>query len=195
MVNKKTLVYSVDENYIKELDIITSKIAYLNVTLVTDFSSAKEVLTDCDYELIIIDLSKRSIKTELQLGEIAKSSSGTIAIIYLLNQQAFDELDNVKQIKPNTCLVKPINYFQLLVNLEMININVEKDVILEGSLIKKNLTIREKNIYEYVIKGISTNDIACILDISPKTVSLHRSNILRKARVKNTIELMNVVNS
>ena len=46
------------------------------------------------------------------------------------------------------------------------------------------LTIREKEVFELLIRNNSTNDIARILNISEKTVRNHISNVIQKLDVK-----------
>ncbi len=56
-----------------------------------------------------------------------------------------------------------------------------------------SLTPRENQVLKMVIAGKSTKEIAQILGISPKTVSVHRSNIMVKFDVRNSFELMRYV--
>ncbi len=57
-----------------------------------------------------------------------------------------------------------------------------------------SLTDREREVLRLVIIGKSNKEIAHALHISPKTVSVHRSNIMAKLDVNNSIELVNYVN-
>jgi len=54
---------------------------------------------------------------------------------------------------------------------------------------QKNLTPREQEIFDLLIKGISPKDIVFKLGISLSTVDYHRNNIYRKMGVKNIHEL------
>lgn len=60
--------------------------------------------------------------------------------------------------------------------------------------ITPSLTDREREVLRLVIIGKSNKEIAHALHISPKTVSVHRSNIMAKLDVNNSIELVNYVN-
>jgi len=53
-----------------------------------------------------------------------------------------------------------------------------------------HLTPREREISSYVVNGLSCKEIAQRLNISHRTVELHRSRILRKLNVKNTAEMV-----
>ncbi len=50
----------------------------------------------------------------------------------------------------------------------------------------KNLTNRESEIYELVKSGYDTMEIAAMLNISHRTVGVHRSNIIRKLNMRGT---------
>jgi RNA polymerase sigma factor (sigma-70 family) len=53
-----------------------------------------------------------------------------------------------------------------------------------------HLTEREQQILKLVVSGVSTKEIAQSLGISPKTVSVHRSNLMMKLGVQNSFELI-----
>ena len=55
------------------------------------------------------------------------------------------------------------------------------------------LTSREKQIVELLATGKSNKEIAHHLSISPKTVSVHRSNIMTKLGVHNSFELIRYI--
>jgi len=52
------------------------------------------------------------------------------------------------------------------------------------------LTPREQEVTVQLVEGLSTNQVADKLFISPKTVENHRSNIMRKLGLHSTIELV-----
>ncbi len=52
------------------------------------------------------------------------------------------------------------------------------------------LTEREKQVYEQVLLGFQTKEIAHRLGLSARTVEVHRSNVLRKMGARNTIDLV-----
>ena len=51
-------------------------------------------------------------------------------------------------------------------------------------MLKKILTVREKEVFELLILGKTTKEIAKILKISEKTVRNHISNVMQKLGVK-----------
>ena len=58
-----------------------------------------------------------------------------------------------------------------------------------------SLSQREIEIISYIRKGHSSKEIAEALEISVKTVEVHRYNILKKLNLKNAAALVNFVNN
>ena len=58
-----------------------------------------------------------------------------------------------------------------------------------------SLTEREMQIIHFIKSGNSSKEIAMELDISLKTVEVHRHNILKKLKLKNAASLVNFINS
>lgn len=58
-----------------------------------------------------------------------------------------------------------------------------------------NLSRREIDIIKLIKEGLSSKEIALKLDISLKTVEVHRYNILKKLKLKNTAALVNFINA
>lgn len=58
-----------------------------------------------------------------------------------------------------------------------------------------NLSDREMQIVRALKEGLSSKEIASELSISLKTVEVHRHNILKKLKLKNTVSLINFINS
>lgn len=55
------------------------------------------------------------------------------------------------------------------------------------------LTERERDVLKLVVEGKSNKEIAHLLSISPKTVSVHRSNIMSKLGLHNSVEMLRYV--
>jgi DNA-binding NarL/FixJ family response regulator len=75
--------------------------------------------------------------------------------------------------------------------------NIVSDQLLnenESSPNINTLTNREMQIITLVKEGLSSKEIAKNLDISLKTVEVHRHNILKKLKLKNSTSLGNFIN-
>jgi DNA-binding NarL/FixJ family response regulator len=64
-----------------------------------------------------------------------------------------------------------------------------------GGETEPHLTDRERQVLQLIVEGKSNKEIALVLSISPKTVSVHRTNIMSKLDVQNTVELIRVATS
>jgi len=52
------------------------------------------------------------------------------------------------------------------------------------------LTPAEKRVARYLVNGFTSKEIALALDCSPRTVEVHRANMIRKMMVRNSFELV-----
>ncbi|MDO6738030.1 response regulator transcription factor [Wenyingzhuangia sp. 2_MG-2023] len=102
---------------------------------------------------------------------------------YLLKNTDEDEVLNaIKQVHNGA------KYYNQELSKKMI------DSMAEVNSIKK-LTKKESEILELLAQGLTTKEIATKFYISTRTVETHRSNMLKKLEVKNTVELINKASS
>jgi len=76
--------------------------------------------------------------------------------------------------------------------------NILSEQMLNGDQVNpdiNNLSDREMQIVRALKEGLSSKEIASELNISLKTVEVHRHNILKKLKLKNTVSLINFINS
>ncbi len=79
---------------------------------------------------------------------------------------------------------------------EVKNILAQQELEDEGGTPDMNvLSRREIDIVQLIKEGLSSKEIALRLDISLKTVEVHRYNILKKLSLKNTAALVNFINA
>jgi len=57
------------------------------------------------------------------------------------------------------------------------------------------ISAREREIVMGVLSGLGNNEIAARLFISPRTVEKHLSNIYQKTRIRNRLQLFNLLRS
>jgi DNA-binding NarL/FixJ family response regulator len=55
------------------------------------------------------------------------------------------------------------------------------------------LSDREKQVLQLVVQGLSSKAIGEMLDLSPRTIDHHRASLLKKYKMKNTVDLVNHV--
>lgn len=56
----------------------------------------------------------------------------------------------------------------------------------------QSLTPREHEVFQEIVGGSTNKEIARILDLSPRTVEVHRHNIMRKMEAKSLAELVHM---
>lgn len=56
-----------------------------------------------------------------------------------------------------------------------------------------SLTQRERDVLEQMVEGHQNKMIGYILDISPRTVEIHRHRVLKKLYVRNIPQLMRLI--
>jgi DNA-binding NarL/FixJ family response regulator len=79
---------------------------------------------------------------------------------------------------------------------EVKNILAQKELEEEsGKPDLNSLSRRELDIVKLIKEGMSSREIAMQLDISLKTVEVHRYNILKKLNLRNTAALVNFINA
>lgn len=79
---------------------------------------------------------------------------------------------------------------------EVKNILAQQELVEEGAVPDMNvLSRRELDIVQLIKEGLSSKEIALRLDISLKTVEVHRYNVLKKLELKNTAALVNFINN
>ncbi len=79
---------------------------------------------------------------------------------------------------------------------EVKNILAQRELVEEGGQPDMNvLSRRELDVVQLIKEGLSSKEIAVRLDISLKTVEVHRYNVLKKLNLKNTAALVNFTNA
>lgn len=54
----------------------------------------------------------------------------------------------------------------------------------------ETLTPREREVFQLVVQGLSNNEISAKLSLSPRTVEIHRGNMMRKLDLHNQVDLI-----
>jgi DNA-binding NarL/FixJ family response regulator len=54
----------------------------------------------------------------------------------------------------------------------------------------QSFTAREWQVFDLLVSGLSSKQIAYELEISSRTVEIHRANLMRKMGVRNTVSLI-----
>jgi len=65
-----------------------------------------------------------------------------------------------------------------------------KNVLSAKTIDPQSLTTRQKEILRLVAQGYTNREIGAQLDISVRTVEVHRFNLMRRLRVRNVAQLL-----
>lgn len=72
---------------------------------------------------------------------------------------------------------------------------LSEQIFEEDSTGANTLSSRELDVIKHIKEGLSSKEISTQLNISLKTVEVHRHNILKKLNLKNSAALVNYINS
>jgi len=81
-------------------------------------------------------------------------------------------------------------YFTKQVRTELANSLDYSEIENVMAKLGENLTDRELEVLNYLVKGLSSPEIAELMSISPRTVEGHRANLISKTGTKNVVELV-----
>lgn len=105
---------------------------------------------------------------------------------FVLKESGKNELENAI-----TAILSGENYFsQKLLKEIIVNINSPLKSKKPQVTLDNNLTKRELEVLQCIVEGLSNSQIAEKLYISIRTVEGHKSNLINKTGVKNTISLV-----
>lgn len=151
----------------------------INMSPMNGFEATKEIRKlSTDSKIIGVSMHSQPAyaKKMLQMGAvgyITKNSS---------KEEMINAINEVAQGNKYICQeVKTILSDQILHDNEMPDINL--------------LSQREVEIIDLIKQGHSSKEIAQVLNITLKTVEVHRHNILKKLNLKNTAALVNFINN
>jgi len=196
--NSKPVVYLVDD----EFSIRDSLTLLIESTgqIVKSFESAEAFLNNYDPEhpaCLLLDV-RMPLMSGHDLQNELLSRNIIIPIIFISGHA--DIADSAKAFRAGAVdfLEKP---FDNDVLLERINEAIKKDVAYREELVKKrriqdridHLTTREKEVLGLIIKSHSNKESAKILNISNRTVDVHRASIMEKMQAENVAELITMV--
>jgi len=150
----------------------------------------REVVHPSDLTLLELGLktiypigSKLTSKTVLQIRPRGKQDYSVFYCSKVV-METFED-GSVKKMLVGALEIDDIIYPDLKLVLAMKEIGRLKNGILVDSFTK-----REKEVLHFIVEGNSAKDIARLLFISFETVKKHRYNLMQKANVKNTAELV-----
>lgn len=163
-------------------------------------------------DILIIDLSMPKLSGMAVISQLKKQKLETKPFV-LTAAEAPNVWKEVLDLGVNGLALKSINQAELIEGIHTalsgeVFIHSEIQTDLEAYLDRfpatgfpeagldvkpkrKKLSIREKQVIKLVAEGYKTKDIAAMLEISDRTVSKHRENIMMKLGMDSAAELVN----
>jgi FixJ family two-component response regulator len=196
--NSTPLVYLVDDEFAIR-DSLALLIESTGQT-VRSFESAEAFLNNYNPDqpgCLLLDVRMPLMSGHELQSELLKRGIN-IPIIFISGHA--DIADSAKAFRSGAVdfLEKP---FDNEVLLERINEAIKKDIAFREEFVKKrriqdridHLTSREKEVLGLIVKSHSNKESAKILNISNRTVDVHRASIMEKMQAENIAELITMV--
>ncbi len=160
------------------------------------FDSAEALLAGCDAQsegCIVLDirlpgmdgLNAQAVLAErsIQMPIIFLTGHGEVQMsVRAMKAGAYDFLQ--KPVSADTLLARV--YAALRLDQRRVQ---ERAEVTEARERLARLTTREQEIFGHLLQGASSKEIAKQLGLSPRTVDIHRKNILIKCRASSVLEL------
>ncbi len=160
------------------------------------YSSAEEALDHIhpgSHDALIIDIQLPGQSGIQLLKELRRREIHTPCVLIT----AFNSLEYSREAlnsNANYLLEKPFNYRTLRQIIEKIIVTPSSiQHCVDRGIAQLNLTSRESGIALYILKGLSSHEIATILGISEKTVKHHITEIFEKAQVSSRAEFFSYI--
>jgi len=159
-----------------------------------------ELIRGLSPQVLLLDLSMPKLSGVNVIGHIKKRYSDT-KVVVLTAAETLSVWREVLDLGVQGLAMKSIHPSELTQGIrEVVSgghfVHSEIQPTLEAAegLKNKRLSIREKQVVKLVAEGYKTKEIAEILDISDRTVSKHRENLMIKMGATSTAELTNYAN-
>ena len=158
-------------------------------------------------DILLLDINLQEASGMDAVPFIRKFSPGTrIIAVSMHNQPAYAK--KMLQLGAKGYVTKNSGYEEIFKAIETVmkggiylceeikNILASHFMNCEPALHNTNdLSMREIEIVKLIKEGLSSKEISSDLNISARTVEVHRHNILKKLNLKNTVSLINYINT
>ncbi len=145
------------------------------------------------YSCLLIDIRLPGM-SGLQLLELLVQRRSPIPAIIFTGHGDMELAIRAMKLGAKDFILKPYNDDLLLEKIQkMLLESYEQQNIYQQFFDKfENLTVREKEVVQFIVKGKLNKSIASELGISLSTVELHRANIMHKLHIKSTVEFIKI---
>ena len=190
----KQIVYIVDDER-RSLDLIKvlTDSAGLNSEI---FSNPLEFINAFSVShkgCIVLDINMPEM-SGLELQKELNKKGSTLPVIFITGYGNVNIAVDAMKEGAIDFLEKPYDGDALLESIHFAlekNRNAESETVVDDSMGKRlsSLTPREHEVMSMLAKSLSNKEIARLLNISPRTVEVHRQHIMNKLKIKSVLEL------
>ena len=162
-------------------------------SIATAPEDAMALLDKENFDLILSDVNLRHRIDGISFAQ--QYVPQHLPVIFLTAYSDTKTLHQAETVMPYGYLLKPFHKDQLLLTIKLSIAHARKQVLPSSistshSTENVQLSAREIEVVQQVVQGLTTQEIADMLCISPETVATHRKRIIRKTGCKNIVELM-----
>lgn len=150
--------------------------------------------------VVLLDLSMPKLSGVNAITHIQKRYSET-KVIVLTAAESVNVWNEVLEMGIDGIAMKSVSPKELVKGIHsvvngdtFIHSEIQPILEAESGLNNKRLSVREKQVVKLVAEGFKTKEIAEKLEISDRTVSKHRENLMTKMGMTSTAELTNYAN-
>lgn len=155
-------------------------------------------------DVLVSDISMAG-KSGLEIAQIVSSDYPETKVLVLSMHEEAEYILKAYEAGALGYLPKNSNEQDLIEGIKVINLGQKhltatvSQILAQGMLNdrsdsydKYNLTKREQEILNLLVDGLSNKQIAAELYVSIRTVDTHRTNIMKKLKVKNAADLVRI---
>lgn len=175
-------------------------LGYSNVQHMFDEKTAYEAVLNEHFDLILMDVNLGGSRDGIDVIKSIKRTKSEIPFVYVTSYSDFKTITKAKYTQPEGYLIKPVDETDLMILLELVfhkkhekELENEHIIHISESPSLNKLTKREMEVLNNIVMGYSNKMIADKMDLSDKTISVHRVNIMKKFHAKNTADLVRMV--
>jgi len=171
-----------------------------NIEIVIEASNGKEFIDQLETstpDLVIIDINMPVMKGDIAI-KLARKKSPELKVIVLSMNNSEQYFRSMNELSVDGYIIKESEYNELKHAIETVMKGgkyfsqelLQNLVNNQITQTKIQLTDREQQILNFLCLGLSANEIAKELLISPRTIEKHRSDLLLRTGVPNTVSLV-----
>lgn len=147
---------------------------------------------------VVLDINMPEM-SGLEIQRELNKKNSTLPVIFITGYGNVNIAVDAMKAGAIDFLEKPYDGDALLESIQFAlerNRNINSSPAEDDSMDKRlsSLTPREHEVMGMLAKSLSNKEIARLLDISPRTVEVHRQHIMKKLQIKSVLELPEQLN-